>query len=78
MIRTEQQTAAPSHAFLETDPKEIIATAMLELSFQGRTVTAEAIGEQTDLTEEEIEANWRAARDVARIRLRQQRAGRVA
>ena len=47
---------------------------MLELAFQGRTVDAEAIGEVTSLTEDEIEANWRAARDIARIRQRSSRA----
>ncbi|MFC6489685.1 hypothetical protein [Nitratireductor sp. GCM10026969] len=75
MIRIEQQAtpAIPSSFPLtETDPKEIIATAMIELSEQGRTVTAEALGEVTKLTEGEIEAHWRSARDAARLRLRGQ------
>jgi len=76
MIRIEKPAAVAvaSNPLVEHDPKEIIATAMLELEFQGRTVDAEAIGEVTHLTEDEIEQNWRAARDLARIRQRSARA----
>lgn len=55
---------------IETDPVAIIARAMLELDFQGRTVTAESLGEATELTEAEIETHWWAARDLARTRKR--------
>jgi hypothetical protein len=83
MIRTETRaaSAAPSvpgqipgtmpGAMIETDPVAILARAMIELSAQGRTVNAEALGEATDLTEAEIEQSWRAARDRARTMIRQ-------
>ena len=74
MIRIEKPAAiavAPNPS-VATDPKEIIATAMLELSFQGRTVTAEAIAEYADVTSEEIETYGQAAADLARLRRRQQ------
>ncbi|MDZ5697819.1 hypothetical protein [Chelativorans sp. M5D2P16] len=40
MIRIEQEAAHASSSFprTETDPKVILATAMIELSEQGRTV----------------------------------------
>lgn len=69
MIRT-QSTAPTRRPAVETDPAEILATAMLELAAQGRTVDAEALGEATALTSAEIEAHWREARDRARLRLR--------
>lgn len=74
MIRVDQRTAttATPLPLTETDPNEILATAMIELSEQGRTVTAEALGEVTKLTDAEIQANWRSARDTARLRLRGQ------
>ena len=55
---------------IETDPRNILATAMLELEAQGRVVDAEALGEKTSLTTEEIDTHWRAARDRARLRQR--------
>jgi hypothetical protein len=65
-----------ANARIETDPKNILATAMLELEAQGRVVDAEALGERTSLTTEEIDTHWRAARD--RARLRQRASGRRA
>ena len=77
MIRTETACPpppAPRAARIETDPKRILATAMIELDAQGRTVDAEALGEKTSLTAEEIDTHWRAARDLARLRQRGRRA----
>ena len=55
---------------LETDPVQIIARAMIEMSACGRTVDAEALVERTSLSSAEIESNWRKARDEANRRVR--------
>lgn len=56
---------------LETDPVQIIARAMIELSACGRTVTADALVERTMLPKKTILANEEAARDEANRHVRE-------
>lgn len=56
---------------LETDPVQIIARAMIEISACGNTVTADALVHRTMLPRATIFANEEAARDEAHHRVRE-------
>lgn len=56
--------AAPAPAYLETDPVRLMAQAMRELAFNGRTVDREALM-QRGFTRAQISTHWEAACDLA-------------
>ncbi len=69
----------PETPFLETDPVEFLAVAMVEQQAQGRIVTRELLLRVTDLAAAEIDRHGREAADLAvMIRLAHFQADRYA
>jgi len=70
--REPDASSAPPAPILETDPVEILATAMIELQAQGRIVDIDALDAYCrDLTRPEIERHATDAAARAKLRLRE-------
>ena len=65
-----QAVATCPPSLIETDPVQILATAMIELQACGQTVTLQALITKTALTRAEIDQHSDAAVDAANLRLR--------